>query len=102
MRILHLTPHLGGGVGRVLLNYLGRIVDGEHRLVLCCLDSANNAARHRASEMGLELHDRQWWNRVELDRRLGDSDLLVVHWWNHPLLYSWLVHDCRRPARVML
>lgn len=102
MRILHLTPHLGGGVGRVLLNYLGRIVDGEHRLVICCLDSANDGARRRASDMGLELHDRQWWNRAALDRRLGECDLLVVHWWNHPLLYSWLVRDFRRPARVML
>lgn len=102
MRIMHLSPHLGGGVGRVLLNYLGRIAGGEHRLVLCCLDRVNEGAARRASALGLELHDRQWWSPADLERRLAEADLLVVHWWNHPLLYAWLVNAGHRPARVML
>jgi len=102
MRILHLSPHLGGGVGRVLLNYLGRIADGGHHLVLCCLDRVNDQAWDRARALGLELHDRQWWNRADLERRVAEADLVVVHWWNHPLLYAWLAGGFHQPARVML
>ena len=41
IKILHITPHLGGGVGRVLLNYLSKVKDDNcfiHQVA--CLDYA--------------------------------------------------------------
>ena len=49
IKILHITPHLGGGVGRVVLNYLSKYknnLDIKHRVV--CLDYANDEAKKRA------------------------------------------------------
>ncbi|SMC94074.1 glycosyltransferase [Rhizobium sp. RU36D] len=88
MKILHLMPHLGGGVGK-----------------------AHSALRHAASG-GIEHHyllleeprDRRFVEQIEalgstvdvcLDRssieaHVAAADIVQIEWWNHPLLYRLL------------
>ena len=63
MSILHITPHLGGGVGRVLLNYFTQ-VKGDRSFVheVACLDYANKHALDVAENIGIELTDRMACN----------------------------------------
>ena len=42
MRILHITPHLGGGVGAVILNWVTFDKNNEHKIIT--LDYANDNA----------------------------------------------------------
>lgn len=101
--ILHITPHLGGGVGRVLRNYLTytRAHEGDRHL-LACLDYANAVSTAWAEEMGVTLKDRLALRLPELQALVAQVDLVVLHWWNHPLLYDLLVRHPLPPARVLL
>lgn len=99
--IVHVTTHLGGGVGRVLLNYLEAVRVGPHRHRLMCLDYANEAARARCAETFIPLAERLSERPEELGGSLAEADAVVVHWWNHPLMYKWLTGGRWPAARVM-
>jgi glycosyltransferase involved in cell wall biosynthesis len=102
IEILHVAAHLGGGVGRVLLNYLAAVKDGEATHSLFCLDYANRDARARAEAEGIHLRDRLGLNHQALGEAAGAADLAVLHWWNHPLAYAWLCSGPWPPARLLL
>lgn len=89
--ILHITPHMGGGIGRVL----SCLIDGfQTREIfvhqVCCLEHANEAANAWAEKSGVELMDRMEGDGKKLHEKLRQSDIVHVHWWNHPLIYKFL------------
>lgn len=100
--ILHITPHVGAGVGTVVLNYLSKVKDSHlfnHRIV--CLDYANDNAKDIAKEVGFSLlSDMSKEKQVVLDL-IAESDIVLVHWWNHPLLSDFLVRE-RMPTSRMI
>lgn len=101
--ILHITPHLGGGVGRVLLNYFSKAKDDSifmHEVV--CLDYANSKAVEVAKNIGLSLFDKMSEKKQEVLDLIADSDIVLIHWWNHPLLYDFLVREQLPPSRVIM
>ncbi len=100
--ILHITPHLGGGVGRVLLNYLSRVADDvifQHQVV--CLDYANENAIQIAKEINLPLLDNISKDISKLVKIIKDVDIILIHWWNHPLLFDFLVCTEIPPSRII-
>ena len=103
MSILHITPHLGGGVGRVLLNYFTQ-VKGDRSFVheVACLDYANKHALDVAENIGIELTDRMACNVHSLLGRIAGADIVLIHWWNHPLLYDFLIRTDLPPCRVVM
>lgn len=101
--ILHITPHLGGGVGRVLRNFLSYSRDHSedcHRLA--CLDYANATCTAWAEKTGITIREHLARRLPELLEMVAQADLVVLHWWNHPLLYDLLVRHPLPPARVLL
>jgi glycosyltransferase involved in cell wall biosynthesis len=101
--ILHITPHLGGGVGQVLLNYLSEVKNDNcfvHRVA--CLDYANEHALDVAKNIGLVLTDRMADNVQQLLTMIAKVDIVLIHWWNHPLLYDFLVRTELPPCRVVM
>jgi len=103
IKILHITPHLGGGVGRVLLNYLGHMKNGLSLVnAVSCLDYANEQALDRAGKIGLVLNDRMSGKKNQLLEMISKADIVLIHWWNHPLLYDFLVRTPLPPCRVVM
>ncbi|MRR56995.1 MAG: glycosyltransferase [Deltaproteobacteria bacterium] len=102
--ILHITPHLGGGVGRVLLNYLSHVrrSNGEENHSIFCLDYANAAAVERAKQEGIPLRDNMSLRTGDLLNAVAGSDIVLIHWWNHPLLYALLVNGPFPPSRMLI
>ena len=101
--ILHITPHLGGGVGRVILNYLGKVKDDsafKHKVL--CLDFANKNAVRLAGDIGLALMDNMANKKQKLLKMLAGADIVLIHWWNHPLLYDFLVRTQLPPCRLIM
>ena len=101
--ILHITPHLGGGVGRVLLNYLAATRNDtffEHKVI--CLDYANANAVSTACKVGIVLLDNMYLRPGTILEEIESADIVLVHWWNHPLLYDFLVRQTLPPSRVIL
>lgn len=102
-KILHISPHLGGGVGRVLLNYLGyAIAHEEDSHELFCLDYVNPATTQTAKELGIPLKTQMTGCIHELLRAVSNADLVVIHWWNHPLLHALLMRETLPPSRVLV
>ncbi len=103
VRILHLTPHLGGGVGRVLLSYLTKTKENPVFIhSIACLDSANENAAATAGRVGFPLFEHMSKNRGRLLDLIARSDVVLVHWWNHPLLYDFMVREEVPESRVIL
>ncbi|MGD9731204.1 MAG: glycosyltransferase family 4 protein [Desulfamplus sp.] len=103
IKILHITPHLGGGVGRVLLNYLAKAkYDSSFIHKLACLDYANDNAIDIAQNIGILLNDRLAANIPKLLKMIIQADIVLIHWWNHPLLYNFLVRTEIPPCRLLI
>ena len=102
-QILHITPNLGGGVGTVLLNYFSKVKDNPaftHKVV--CLDYANDKAVESAKNTGISLFDKMSAKKQEILDIISESDIVIIHWWNHPLLYDFLVREKLPPCRVIM
>lgn len=98
-KILHIGPHLGGGVGRVLTNYLVKTKmseDFEHQIV--CMDTVNQSAQNIL--ITNEIIYKELVNHETLLDAISSSDIVVVHWWNHPLLFDFLVRNELPSCRI--
>lgn len=98
-KILHISSHLGGGVGRVLTNYLKKTnesVEFIHKI--CCFDTVNDQAKTFLANESIECKELIEHN--ELLDEIRKCDILVVHWWNHPLLFDFLVRNGIPPCRI--
>lgn len=101
-RILHITPHLGGGVGTVLLNYLKFAKDGsKYSHAIATLDYANEKAIQKSIEVGFELFSDMHKNIKSLLNLAADAEIILIHFWNHPLLYDFLIRNELPPSRVI-
>lgn len=100
--ILHLTPHLGGGVGSVLLNYVAFCQNDEkYSHSIATLDYANEKSVKSAKKIGFNLFSDMHKNTSELLKLIEESDIILTHFWNHPLLYDFLVRNELPPSRVI-
>jgi L-malate glycosyltransferase len=100
--VTHITPHLGGGVGSVLLNYLDRVKGNpcfEHRVF--SLEYANEKALLASKTAGFFLADRMSSDHKGLLDAIAASDIVIFHWWNHPLLNYFLVRETLPSARII-
>lgn len=91
MRIVHITPHIGGGVGSVLLGLFESMRLMSVQNSLYCLDYAESNFASITSiskkEDGLFFKpDIQ----IDLVNSLDGIDLVLLHYWNHPLLARFL------------
>jgi len=101
-RILHITPHLGGGVGSVLLNYLAK-AKKESAFVhqVLSLEYANEKALLASKTLGFSLMDKMSGDHEGLLKAISEADIVLIHWWNHPLLYAFLVLKTLPPSRII-
>ena len=98
-QILHITPHLGGGVGSVVLNYVKNDDKFNHKIA--CLDYANDNAIEVAKNINLKLYSDISKNIPKLIELIKNSDIVLVHFWNHPLLYDFIIRYSLPPSRVI-
>ena len=92
--ILHITPHLGGGVGSVLLNYLAFVQKDKSQVhSVATLDYANENSLQKSQETGFVLFSDMHKDVSGLLRLIIDADIVLIHFWNHPLLYDFLVRN---------
>ena len=102
MKVLHLTAHLGGGVGKALSGLIAQAsVSGSgvrHRIV--CLEEPEK----------FQFIDliRSYGNEVivcpgmdALEKLIGDSDIVQLEWWNHPATIKCLCSLSLHPIRLL-
>lgn len=102
-QILHITSHLGGGVGRVLLNYFLKTKNSPYFAhKVACLDYANESVFDAAKNGGIKLFEKMSGKKQQLLKMIADADIILIHWWNHPLLYDFLVRTQLPPCRLIM
>jgi len=99
--IVHIAPHLGGGVGTVMLNYLVKNKNNDsYEHSIYCLDSINNNAKKVLAKNSICSKELVSQTPEILLEAIASADIIVVHWWNHPLLFEFLVKNELPPCRI--
>lgn len=92
MNILHLTVHLGGGIGTVLSNWVKLDTNNNHQIM--CL---NETYYNKYTDIVVYENIRN--NKTLATEKIKECDILIVHFWNHPLLFEFLnnadIPECR-------
>ncbi len=87
-RILHITPHMGGGAGNVISG-IASSSGGLHEIAL--LESPiNKSFMSAAQDMGAGVFVQP--DEKELHKLIEGSDVTIVHWWHHPKTARLLYH----------
>lgn len=85
--ILHITAHMGGGVGRIISGICEFSENHTHKLIL--LEEPEKL-------FFLELCNRKGIKIIinpnvdELKKEIEESDIVQLEWWNHPLMSKLL------------
>jgi glycosyltransferase involved in cell wall biosynthesis len=88
MKILHVVPHCGGGVGSVLMGWMSK-VGNNHSIV--SLDYVNEKAARTIKQ---EISRSDW----RLGLQIKAADIVLCHYWDHPMLadlFADPIPDCR-------
>lgn len=91
IKILHITAHLGGGVGRVISNVAiyRRKIHSEIEEIIVCLEAPHKEqviATLRNAGIVVEISP----DSEILDKLIADADIVQLEWWHHPLMAQWL------------
>ena len=103
IQILHLAPHVGGGVGAVLLDWL-RVasLSVETRHTLACLDACHPASFKNLCSVGTTYLDNLYHSdRNILWNQINNADIVLLHYWNHPLLARLLAEEGLPASRLI-
>ena len=88
--ITHITPHLGGGIGKALSGILcyEKTNNPKYNHKVIVLDKPSNSQFiDILQNAGIEIIFTKDLRAIEFEVR--NSDIVIVHWWHHPL-NSWL------------
>lgn len=102
MNILHITAHLGGGVGKAISGLcLQSERAGVESLVLLLERPEQDGAflACRSARVRAEVWDG---DRQSLEAYIGWADLVVISWWDHPAMQSFLASFPATPCRALL
>ena len=87
----------------MLLNYLTHVKDDPiflHKVL--SLEYANEKALSISRTVGFPLIDRMSSDHGGIIAEIAKADIVLVHWWNHPLLYDFLVRSELPPCRMAM
>src|SRR5664279_2065113 len=102
--ILHIVPHAGGGVGAVLRSLLtaDSIRECRYSHHVASLEYLNEVTRKHCDGHGIPwVDDAATLRREDLSALVNSADIVLVHWWNHPLLMRLLIEGLP-PTRLIM
>ena len=102
IKVLHITPHLGGGVGKALseLIFQARSACAPVRHVVACLESPQRT--HFLDRIRSDGEVVVTPDPLELDKLVAEADVVQVEWWNHPATIACLCRMRVRPIRLVV
>ncbi|MCP9775684.1 glycosyltransferase family 4 protein [Cyanobium sp. WAJ14-Wanaka] len=103
LQVLHLAPHIGGGVGSVLVDWLKNARDDTStKHTIACLDTCKPATVQTLNSEKITYHDNLWKHKKEKLRGIiNAADIVILHYWNHPLLSRLLIEDGLPASRLI-
>ena len=91
IKVLHITAHLGGGVGRVILNVAlyRKVINSDIEDIIVCLERPHKEhiiKTLRNAGVVVEVTP----SSEKLNHLIETADIVQLEWWHHPLLAQWL------------
>ena len=102
MKVLHLTAHLGGGVGKALSGLIAQASASKSRvrhLIVCLEEPEKSQFIDLIRSYGNEVIVRP--RMVSLEKLIRDSDIVQLEWWNHPATIKYLCSLSLPPIRLI-
>lgn len=90
--ILHIAVHLGGGVGTVIKNWVQKDSVNNHTVLLLNKNYYGDDPPFVHNNMRNRDNELKGWIRK--------SDIVIIHFWNHPYLFEFLVNFEFPPCRI--
>jgi len=101
--VLHITPHLGGGVGKALSGLVVQSMQSAstvHHVVACLEKPEKYQFVDRIRDGGGDViigPDQSY-----LDELISTADIVQLEWWNHPATIECLCHLAPQPIRLLV
>lgn len=101
-RVLHITPHLGGGVGKAVSGLIRQSTrSGHHQHIVLCLEKPEKTQfTDLLEEAGCP--PRYGPSLAELIAEVRSADIVQVEFWNHPAIVKALCTAPLPPMRLLV
>ncbi|MDH5188965.1 MAG: glycosyltransferase family 4 protein [Rhodospirillaceae bacterium] len=102
-KILHITPHLGGGVGKVLsslVSHASRLDDGFDHEILCMEKPEKDQFVNVATAAGCKVFLCP--TDTEIKDRIRSADIVQLEFWNHPATAQFLCGNNLPDMRLLV
>ena len=91
LRLLHIAPHAGGGIGSVLRPLIAdQLASHAYVPQLLTLDHLNDKTRRFCNNLHIPWADSIGVDPLNAYSHIKAADVVIIHWWNHPLLTALL------------
>lgn len=103
INVLHITAHLGGGVGKVLARLAAesrRRQCGIRHTVACLEAMEKTQFADQLQAQGGEILVCP--SRQALDELVRHADIVQLEWWHHPVVAEWMCGQALPPMRLIV
>lgn len=102
LTVLHVTPHLNGGLGRVMLSTLKSAESSTSQVIhkIAVTEKLNQETRQLFGKYIEHIEDSVY--EEALIEKIEYADIVQFEWWNHPLIYKMLFTTNLPPCRLVV
>ena len=100
--VLHITTHMGGGVGKVLSGLLAAFAaeGGDRHELLLLEEPEKRNFFDLLAEAGVAAHVEQ--DAAKIAEAMARAGIVQLEWWHHPRMVRFLLELPPVPARLVL
>ena len=98
--ILYITVHLGGGVGKAILGAASLCGEAFRSQIVVLEEPEKKNIIKDAQSAGMQIYLRP--SRRLLEELMSQSDIVILNWWDHPLMAGFLRNFPTVPCRMVL
>lgn len=101
MKVLQVTTHLGGGVGKAIAGLISMVDKNniEHE-VLILEELINEKYKNKLLLNGIKVNNIN--NIVDLKKYMNTFDIIIINWWNNPVMSNFLMKFPEIKTRIVL
>ena len=91
INILHITPHLGGGIGKALSGLISESVNTNKNIkhkILCLEYPVKDQFINKIRNLNIEIFVKP--GDQEIDKIVSECGIVQIEWWNHPAMLEFL------------
>jgi len=99
-KILHITAHLGGGVGKAILGAAAYPNEQFDTQIVMLEKPEKKEVVEKAKKKGLKIHICPCMSHLE--DLMREADAVIINWWNHPLMSKFLCEISQISTRLAI